>query len=228
MPYCFVKYAGLNIKWKFAGMPPQIPSPGNAAFAKLVKELAPYGLTPRSVTIETPSHNLGDAALEMSLLNDVAKVRVTYEGVEVSAYDLQSGETMEILNVLKAVFSSLETIDVDLAKEGDGGVKISFHLGLQGADVDDYWSENISAILFGQKIPLDMAAWKLNMEEFSGALLGQAAVAKSIVYKNALYVELNYVVAQKNAIEPGAVFESVANHYQKIFSMLRLELTESE
>jgi hypothetical protein len=216
------------MKWKFANMPSQIPAPGNAAFAKLVKELAPHGLTPRSVTIETPSYNLGDLTLELSLLDDVVKVRVTYEGVEVIAHDPSAEDAVRILSILQGVFDSLETIDPELAKQGSGGVKINFHLGLQGADVDEYWSENVSAALFGRETPLEMAAWKLDMEDLSDTLFGQVAVAKSIAYKNAMYLELNYGVAPKSAIEPRTLFENVANHYQKVFAMLRLELTESE
>lgn len=219
-----IEYASLRAIWKFNQMLPQLPVPATEPFAFLVKQLAPFGIDSRSITIETPSYNLSDVSFTIELINPRIRLKITYEEIEILSDNVEEEDVLNILKIMSIVFESLEKLDPE-TKKGIGDAKISLHLTFLDEKVEDYLSERISdkiqqatpeAIIFVLK---DDAT----IDEFSIRI----TVAKSTAFENALFLELGYQTQKLSIENPMAFFESVKTHYQDVFSRLDIKLIEA-
>ena len=67
MPKYKSEHFTIKIKWNFNSILSTLPVPGTEPFAALVREFRDYGLRPNSITLQTPTNNLGDVRLDVSL-----------------------------------------------------------------------------------------------------------------------------------------------------------------
>lgn len=227
---CEIEFANIGLSWRFPRMVPALPSPFTESFGFMVKELAPFGLTPRSVNLESQGTSLEDAAISITLLNFRLIIRLTYGGVEVEGKDIYSDDVIQILQILKVIFDTLEKVDQD-TKLGNGNVKASLHLKLQTGDIDSYLGERISATVNHKHIKPEAAIFNLDFDEITKQFPLKITMAKSVAFDNGLFLEINYRVngaADVELKEPSEFMARLAEHYQVVLSTLDLELQQEE
>ncbi len=221
-----IEYASLRATWKFNQMLPQLPTPSSEAFALLVKELVPFGITSRSISIETPSYNLADVSFIIELVNPRIRLKITYEEVEVISDNVQEEDVLNILKIMNIAFKALEKIDSG-TKNGVGDTRINLHLNFIDEKIENYLSERIS-----DKLPQSLATpeaivFVLEDEATIDKFSTRITVAKSNAFENSLFLELGYQTKVLSVENPMAFFEDLRNHYQDVFSLLDIEIVEA-
>lgn len=222
---CEIEFANLNIGWRFSSMASQLPAPGSEAFGILVKGLRPFEVTARSINVESPSSNLDDVAITITLLKPRINLRIAYSGIEIEARDVEDEEVEQILQILNLTFQSLEKIDSEF-KDGNGSVKISLHIKLIDKNISEYISEKVLIKLNDLNIKPEATVFSLNFDEITKRYPTKLTVAESLTVKNGLFLEINY--QNKNSAkdaeigEPIEFFQNLGEHYQTIFSLLEL------
>ena len=212
-------------------MAPALPAPFTDAFGFLVKGLSPLGLTARSINLESQGTNLDDAAIVISLLGHKLNVRITYSGVEADAKDVYPEDVVQILQVLQVVFDTLATIDPNL-KKGTGNIRASLHLKFLDAKVADYISERVSAKVNNQLVTPEAVVFSLDFDEITKHFPTKITIAKSVALENGLFLEIAYqsgkTAEEFKVKEPMEFFQQIAEHYEKVLSILDLNLVPEE
>ena len=183
-----VEHSSLNFKWTFQRMLPSLPGPGTPAFAELCKGLHPYGITPSKVVIETPSSRLGDVFVSIGLLDNRLGVRFTSAALELYLDELLVDDEEKLIPIADMLFTAVSSIDAD-AINGTANLKITSHLKL----LPDEHEALVRAhqALQQPEFNLDAVVYKINFGSESRARDFRLALAKSIAYENAIFVELS-------------------------------------
>jgi hypothetical protein len=227
---CEIEFANLTFNWRFLHMAPALPAPFTETFGALVKGLTPFGITPRSVNLESQGTNLEDAAIAISLLGKVV-IRFTYSGFDVDARDLYPEDVLKILQILEVVFDTLVKIDPEI-KKGTGTTKASLHLKFLEGLIEDYISERVSASVNHQYVRPEAAVFVLDFDEITKQFPTRITIAKSIAFDNGLFLEIAYQIGEPSeefkAKEPIKLLEQLAEHYRVILSTLDLNLVQNK
>ena len=202
-------------------MASQLPAPGSEAFGVLVKGLKPFEITARSINLESPSSNLDDVAITINLLKPRINLRIAYSGIDIDVRDVEDDEVEQILRVLNVTFQSLEKIGSEF-KDGNGNVKLSFHLRLTDKNVSEYISEKVSVKLNDLTVKPEATVFSINFDELTKKYPTKITIAESLVIKNGLFLEVNYQSKSSKSEEPIEFFQKLGEHYQTIFSLLEL------
>ncbi|CAN5703489.1 hypothetical protein BH24ACI1_BH24ACI1_10010 [soil metagenome] len=222
---CEIEFANLNINWRFPYMASQLPSPSTEAFDVLVKGLRPFEITARSINLESPTSNLDDVAITINLLKPQINLRIAYSGIEIEARDVEEEEVEQILQILNLTFQSLEKIDSEF-KNGNGNVKVSFHLRFIDKNVSEYISEKVLVKLNNLNVKPEATVFSLNFDEITKQYPTKITIAESLAVKNGLFLDISY--QSKNPTEnvklgePIEFFQNLGEHYQIILSILEL------
>ena len=206
-------------------MASQLPAPGSEAFSMLVKGLRPFEITARSINLESPSSNLDDVAITITLLKPRINLRIAYSGIDIEARDVEDEEVEQILQILNLTFQSLDKIDSEF-KDGHGSVKISLHIKLIDKNISEYISEKVSIKLNDLAVKSEAMVFSLDFDELTKQYPTKVTIAESLAVKNGLFLEINY--QSKNSAkdveigEPIEFFQKLGEHYQGIFSLLEL------
>ncbi len=202
-------------------MASQLPAPGSEAFGVLVKGLQPFEITARSINLESPSSNLDDVAITINLLKPRVNLRIAYSGIDIDVRDVEDDEVEQILQILNLTFQSLEKIDSEF-KDGNGIVKISFHLKLTDKNVSEYISEKVLVKLNNLTVKPEATVFSVDFDELTRKYQTKITIAESLAVKNGLFVEINYQRKNTESEEPIEFFQKLGGHYQTIFSLLEL------
>jgi hypothetical protein len=219
-----IEYASLRAVWKFNQMLPQLPVPATEPFAFLVKQLVPFGINSRSITIETPSYNLADVSFIIELINPRIRLKITYEEIEILSDNVEEEDVLNILKIMSIVFECLEKLDPE-TKKGLGETKVSLHLTFFDEKVEDYLFERISDKI--QQATPEAIIFVLKDDATIDKFSTRITIANSSAFENALFLELSYQTQISSVEEPMAFFESLRTHYQNVFSLLDIELVEA-
>lgn len=226
-----IEYANVSINWTFNQILPQLPAPGTDAFAFLIRELRPFNISPRQITFESPTHTLGDIALNFLLLEGRLNSRLTYGALDINAQDVNSEDVINILKIINIIFEALKMIDIAVMS-GSANTRLGFHISLQEKTVDDYFAERVSTTLSSERITPEAIAFLLQTDDLTKTIQTRLTVAKSLAYENALFVEINYQA--ESSVEsfysqnPPAFFDHLSTNYQSIISILELETNNGE
>ncbi len=221
-----IEYASLRATWKFNQMLPQLPTPSSEAFAFLVKELVPFGITSRSISIETPSYNLADVSFIIELINPRIRLKITYEEVELISDNVQEEDVLNILKIMDIAFKSLEKIDSE-TKKGVGETRLNLHLTFLDKKIEDYLSERVSDKISQSQATPEAIIFVLKDEAAVDKFITRITVAKSNAFENTLFLELYYQTQVLLAENPMAFFEDLKSHYQSVYSLLDVEIVEA-
>ena len=202
-------------------MASQLPAPGSEAFGVLVKGLQPFEITARSINLESPTSNLDDVAITINLLKPRINLRIAYSGIDIDVRDVEDDEVEQILQILNVTFQSLEKIGSEF-KDGNGNVKLSFHLRLTDKNVSKYISEKVSVKLNDLTVKPEATVFSINFDELTKKYPTKITIAESLVIKNGLFLEINYQSKSVESEEPIEFFQKLGEHYQTIFSLLEL------
>lgn len=228
---CEIEIANLNLSWKFPFIVSQLPVPGTEAFNYLVRGLQPFGLTARSVSLESPGSNLDDVAIVINLLNYKFTVRLTYSGIDAEGRSIEADEAIQILQVLQIIFESFEKIDAE-TKNGSGVVRLSLHLKLLEKSVIDYISDRVSVKLKKQNVEPEAVVFPLDFDELTKRLPTKITIAKSVAVENGLFLEIGYQSGKteqdSQAKEPIDFFQMLSEHYKSLLSFLELNVILEE
>lgn len=228
---CEIEIANLSLNWRFPNIVSSLPSPNNEAFDFLIKGLQPLGLTARSVSLESPTTNLDDVALVINLLNYKFTLRITYSGVEADGRDIYPDEVFPIVQSIKVVFDSLETLHSEV-KKGIGVVRISLHMGFLEKNVNEYIAERVSAKINNQNMIPEAVVFNLDFDEFTKLFPTKITLAKSLAVKNGLFLDINYQSGKNEEElalkEPAEFLQMLTEHYQSLLSYLNLNLISEE
>ncbi len=231
MNNCEIEIANLNLNWKFPFMISQLPTPNTEAFNFLIQGLRPFGLSPRLISIESPTSNMDDVSMQIKLLNYKLGLSITYSGIEVDGRDIDSDETLQILQILGVVFECLEKIDSE-TKKGVGIVRLSLHLSFQENTVEEYISERVSGKLNGENAKPEAVVFLLDFDEFTKHFPTKITLAKSLAVPNGLFLEINYQSSnpeqKSEETEPTKFFQMLYEHYQQLLSFLDLNVIVEE
>ena len=227
-----IEYASATANWAFNQIIPQLPGPGTDAFAFLIKELRPFNLSPRQITLEAPNTTLGDVALTFILLDRRLSLRLTYGGLEINAQDITSEEDVtNILKIINVTFEALSKIDSEVTN-GIATTRLGLHINLQEKIVSDYFAERVSASLANQNLATEAIVFLLQTDEFTKAVQTRLTVAKSVAYENALFIDINYQTESSPesfySKNPSVFFEQLSTNYQNILSILELEIINED
>jgi hypothetical protein len=228
---CEIEIANLNLNWKFPFMISQLPTPNTEAFNFLIQGLRPFGLNPRLISIESPTSNMDDVSMQIKLLNYKLGLSITYSGIEVEGRDIDSDDTLQVLQILGVVFGCLEKIDSE-TKKGIGIVRLSLHLSFQENTAEKYISERVLGKLNGENIEPEAVVFSLDFDEFTKHFPTKITLAKSLAITNGLFLEINYQSSnpEKEFEEkaPTKFFQMIYEHYEELLSFLDLNLIVEE
>lgn len=207
-----VEQASLTYRWNLEKMLSTLPGPGTSAFEVLCRELQPYGMTPMGVTLDAPSSRLGDIVLTISLLEDTAKLRLSYGWFELVVNNLLSDANSQIKNqqvlvrIVESVFSSLQKTDKEALK-GKSSVFYAAHISLQNFNKDQFLHKHlIGSDTIPDLIP-DAFAYRYNWSELKAGQEPRIVVFPSLVFPNALFVQLNFDYGDLH--NPGEIAERI-------------------
>lgn len=225
---CEIEFANLGIGWRYMSVASQLPAPGNEAFGVLVKGLRPFEITARSINLESPSSNLDDVAIAINLLKPRVTMRIGYSGFDIDVSDVDDDEVDQILQIVELTFQSLEKIDPEF-KDGNGNVKLSFHLKLTDKNVSEYISERVSVKLDNLIVKSEATVFAIDFDELTKQFPTKITIAESLVVKNGLFLEINYQNRSSKSEDPMGFFQKLGEHYRTIFSLLELnQILEEE
>ncbi len=222
-----IEYASLRAAWKFKQMLPQLPVPATEAFTFLVKHLVPFGITSRSVTIETPSYNLADVSFIIDLINPRVRLKITYEEIEILSDNVQAEDILNILKIMSIAFEALEKLDSE-TKNGVGETRISIHSTFLEEKIEDYLSERISDKISQSQATPEAIVFVLKDEANIDKFTTRITIAKSNAFENTLFLDIGYQTQILLVENPMTFFESLKTHYQDVFSLLDIELVETD
>lgn len=214
-----IERSTIEAKWIFDRMLPALPGPGTPAFAKLAKELHPYGITPNEVIVDAPSSRMGDVVLSISLLDRRVGLRITAAFFELIVHELIDGEEPKIINIANAALSAIAEAQPDV---GGIGVRyrIASHVGLSPGSVISFLENHQVPSALSKGLITDAIAY--NASGISGFQSKDMrfVITKSLVFDNALFLDANATYsATSDVAEIAAWAES---DFETIMSLLGL------
>lgn len=185
-----VEHTSIESQLTFDRMLPSLPGPGTPAFATLVKALHPFGISPSGVTVDAPSSILGDVVLVISLLEKRVAVRITAASLELLVSGLIVGDESGLVTIVDSILEALRTVDSEFLP-GNVTHRIASHLRLQGTEIDEFLMEHQVPSVAAVGLVADAIAYKVSPREGIHAPEIRFVLAKSVVHKNALFINLN-------------------------------------
>jgi hypothetical protein len=190
MLQCTTEQAWIAYRWTFDKMLPGLPGPGTNAFAALIRELRPHGVTPARILVEAPTASLSDVNLRVFLLEgERAVLRISYSFFELAINYLSEGDDKIFASIVGAVFGALLEFDKD-SKQGKSQITVRAHLKLVAADPETFLREHLNWQESQGSLAPDLFYYKVNMSEDSRASAIRIGATKSLHFDQALYVEL--------------------------------------
>src|SRR5205823_5509349 len=108
-------------------MLPSLPGPGTPAFAKLARELHPYGISPAAVSVDAPTSRLGDVTVTILLLNNRVTLTITSSTIELAVRGLLKGDDPSLIAIGDSAFSAVMELE-PTANKGSAQIRMSSHL----------------------------------------------------------------------------------------------------
>jgi len=186
-----VEQSSLSFRWTFQRMLPRLPGPGSEEFAELCKGLHPYGLTPSRVVIDASSSRMSEISIGIALLDSRLGIRITAEAVEFVLNELLVDDEEKLVPIADLVFAAVRKVDED-AIYGTANFKVSSHFKLPHGENLGLLREHQG--FQGRGFDLDGAVYRVNLGTDSLAQDFRMAVAKSLAYEDAIFVDtsVNY------------------------------------
>ena len=180
----------LNVRWNYEKITHALPVTGTEAFGVLCKRLAPFGLAPSRIFLDAPSNKLGDAVMTIILLNGRLVVKFWISSFEIFLDELYEDDEQNVVDIANIVFDALSKIDEEV-RTGTPHIRLMYHLKLDSTENTKILSEYINEPDSDHKLIPEMAIYRINVETNPGLQNARVAIAKSVTYKDSIFVELN-------------------------------------
>lgn len=182
-----VEQSSLTFKWTFKRMLPRLPGPGSDEFPDLCKGLHPFGLTPSKVMVEASSPSrMSDISIGIGLLNNRLGIRITPESIEFVLNELLVDDEEKLIPIADLVFAAVRAVDED-AIYGTANFKTSSHFKLPPGENAELMREHQGFEESG--LDLDAVVYKVDLGNDSPVREFRMAVAKSLAYEDAVFVD---------------------------------------
>jgi hypothetical protein len=201
-------------------MIPSLPGPGTPAFARLVKGLQPFGITPEGVSVDAPSSRLSEVVLGIVLLEKRVVVRITAESFDLFVTALFVGDDDALIEIANLVLAAIGDID-DEATKANAKIRTSSHLKLVSAEVDEFLSEHLKLGISIAGLRPDAAAYKVGSMDNLHSSDSRIVIAKSIGYANSVFVDMTANYA--DAPPAGTLASWVSSDFELITELLGLQ-----
>jgi len=215
-----IEQVSLNVKWNYERIIPSLPVIGTEAFGILCKRLAPFGLSASRILADAPTNKLGDALMTIILLEGRLGIKFSVSSFEIIVDDLYEDDERNVIDVADIIFEALKKIDPDV-ENGKANIRLMYHLKLSPNENTKILSEHLN--LFGNNPNLspEMAIYQVNLEENTILENSKVAIAKSVAYENAVFLD---VYLDYSKIENTAKFaENVQKDVIEIFEIFGLK-----
>jgi len=215
-----IERSTIEAKWIFDRMLPALPGPGTPAFAKLAKELHPFGITPNEVIVDAPSSRMGDVVLTISLLERRVALRITAAYFELIVNELIDGEEPKLVSIADATLRAIAETQPDI-----GGLNVRYriasHLGLASGSLISFLEDHQVPTALSKGLVTDAIAYNASgINRFQSKDM-RFVITKSLVFGNALFLDANATYsATSNVAEIAAWAES---DFETIMSLLGLK-----
>lgn len=215
-----VERSSIEAKWTFNRMLPSLPGPGTPPFAKLAKELHPFGLTPDDVSVDAPSSRMGDVVLSIVLLERRVALRITAAFLELIVHQLIDGDEPKLISIGNFALHAITAIDPEV-----GGLnvkyRISSHLSLASTSVDTFLRGHQVPTSSSLGLVTDAVAYNARGVSGFNSKDMRFVITKSLVFDNALFLDAN--ATYPNALNVADVAAWAESDFETIMSLLGLE-----
>lgn len=173
-------------------MLPSLPGPGSPAFAKLAKALDPFGISPSGVTVDMPSSRMSEVVLSIVLLDKRVGIRITAASFELLVNGLFVDDDSSLITIVDSVFDALRSVDSEWVA-GTLSHRVTSHLRLTNENAQEFLAMHQVSDTVGLGLVMDAIAYKVHRHEGDSVHASEIrfVLAKSLLYKNALFVDLN-------------------------------------
>jgi hypothetical protein len=173
-------------------MLPSLPGPGTQAFATLAKALHPFGISPSGVTVDTPSSRMSDVILSIVLLDKRVGIRITAASMELLVNGLFDDDDSSLITIVDSVFDALRSVDPE-AVAGRVSHRVTSHFRLTNDNALEFLAKHQVANTLDAGLLVDAIAYKVERRVSDSIHASEIrfVVAKSLLYQNALFVDLN-------------------------------------
>lgn len=185
-----IEQASINVQWHYDRLAPGLPLPGTEAFGLLCKRLAPFGLNANFISIDAPSNKLVDAVLTVVLLDGrlVIKFRVT--SFEVIIDDFLDNDEQNLIDICVALFEAMKRIDSD-TNCGSAKIRMMYHLRLDTGENDRMMRDLFAGTSENANLVPEVGIFKLAIDSDTVLRESRVAIAKSLVFAEAVFVDLD-------------------------------------
>lgn len=184
-----IEQVSLNVKWNYERIIPSLPTVGTEAFGTLCKKLAPFGLSASRILADAPTNKLGDALMTIILLDGRLGIKFSISFFEIIVDDLYEDDKQNVIDIANIIFEALKKIDEDVEK-GKANIRLMYHLKLSPNENTKILSEHLSLSGNNPNFSPEMAIYQVNLEENTNLQNSRVAIAKSISYENAVFLDV--------------------------------------
>lgn len=217
-----VEHTIVNCKWTYDRMLPSLPGPGTPAFAKLTKELHPFGISPEGVLVDAPLTSLASVVLSIVLLKKRAVARITAESFELVVNNLLEADEPNLVKIAASIFAAIGEIDPE-SEKGQAVVRISSHLKIDPSELNEVLAEHLIT-RFPNLVP-DTAIYVTKLDN-SEAIEARLLLTKSLIFPDSIFVDMS--VTYKLTSDPTQVAQFADSDFKKAVKLLSLKEKPSQ
>jgi hypothetical protein len=187
-----IEHTSIESQLTFARMLPSLPGPGTPAFAVLAKALHPFGISPSGITVDTPTSRMSDVVLSIVLLDKRVGIRITAASLELLVTGLFVDDDSSLITILNSIFDALRSVEPE-AVAGIVSHRVTSHFRLTNENALEFLAKHQVSNTVDAGLLVDAIAYKVNRREDDNIHASEIrfVLAKSLLYKNALFVDLN-------------------------------------
>jgi hypothetical protein len=215
-----IERSTIEAKWIFDQMLPALPGPGTPAFAKLARELHPYGITPNEVIVDAPSSRMGDVVLSITLLERRVVLRVTAGFFELIVHELIDGDEPKLVNIADVALRAITETQPEV-----GGLSVRYriasHLSLAPASVDSFLQDHQVPTALSKGLVTDAIAYNASGVGAFQSKDMRFVITKSLVFDNALFLDANATYSGTSNVADIAVWAE--SDFETIMGLLGLK-----
>ncbi len=215
-----IEQVSLNVKWNYERIIPSLPVTGTEAFGILCKGLAPFGLLASRILADAPTNKLGDALMTIILLEGRLGIKFSISSFEIIVDELYEDDEQNVIDIADIIFEALKKIDSDV-ENGKPNINLRYHLKLSPNENTKILSEHLSLSGNNPNLSPEMAIYQINLEENTILQNSRVAIAKSVAYENAIFLDIHLDYSEiKNTLE---FARNVQKDVTEIFSLFGLK-----
>lgn len=215
-----IEQVSLNVKWNYERIIPSLPVTGTEAFGILCKKLAPFGLSASRILADAPTNKLSDALMTIILLEGRLGIKFSVSFFEIIIDELYQDDEQNVIDIANIIFEALRKIDSDV-ENGKPNINLRYHLKLSPNENAEILSEHLSLSESNPNLSPEMAIYQINLKENTILQNSRVAIAKSISYENAVFLDVYLDYSKIENITKFA--ENVQKDVTEIFDVFDLK-----